>query len=70
MVKISMRIVFQVLEYTILIGLTIVSLLLSWEAIEKYESKDTNLKYRQEEVKSYPTITLCLKLGVLRVKNF
>ena len=61
MVKISVRFVFQVLEYTILIGLTIASLLLSWEAIVKYESKDTNLKVRQEEVKSYPTITLCLK---------
>ena len=61
MVKISVRFVFQVLEYTILIGLTIASLLLSWEAIVKYESKDTNLKVRQEEVKSYPTITVCLK---------
>ena len=59
--KLSAKIVFKVVKYAITIGLIVISLLLSWRAFVKFESKDTNLKKRQVEVTKYPTITLCLK---------
>ena len=59
MVRVSAKNVFQVLEYTIFLGLTFISILLSWEAIEKYKARDTNLKRRHEDVKEFPAITIC-----------
>ena len=61
MEKISGKSIFKVFKYIILIGLTFISLFLSWEAFLKYKSKDTNLKKSQEQVKKQPTVTLCLK---------
>ena len=61
MVRVSPRNIFQVLEYAILLGLTFISILLSWEVIEKYKSRDTNLKRRHENVKEFPAITVCFK---------
>ena len=60
MVRITPEIIFKVLEYIILFILTTISLILSWEAFAKYQSKDTNLKRRHQEVRKHPTLTICL----------
>ena len=59
MVKITPEIIFKVLEYIILFLLTTTSIFLSWEAFAKYQSKDTNLKRRHQEVRKHPTLTIC-----------
>ena len=61
MIQLSVRNVFQVLEYLILIGLTIVSIILSWEAILKYKSKNTNLNLKFEKSTVHSTVTICFK---------
>ena len=61
MVKVSVKIIFQILEKILLFGLTIVSLLFSWEAIAKYKSKHTNLKRRHKEADKLPSIAICFK---------
>ena len=58
---IQAKLVFKVIEYIILILLTIISLFLSWEAFVKYKAMETNLQHSLENVTQYPTITICFK---------
>ena len=57
----TLKIVFKTFEYVILVGLSAISIILSWEALVKFQSKDTNFKQRLETVSRYPTITICFK---------
>ena len=57
--RISARIIFKVLEYLILIGLSFVAIYLSMGAFAKYQSMATNLALSFEEVKEHPTMTIC-----------
>ena len=59
MCTIDVRLLFQVFEYLILIGLSVVSIYLSFGAFKKYKSTDTNLAFSFEEVKEHPTIVIC-----------
>ena len=57
----TLKIVFKTFEYVILVGLSVISIILSWEALVKFQSKDTNFKQRLETVSRYPTVTICFK---------
>ena len=59
MSKVNVRIVFKVLEYMIMIGLSFTSIYLSLEAFKKYQSMDTNLALTIQDVQEHPTITIC-----------
>ena len=55
----TLKIAFKTLEYVILIGLSVISIILSWEALVKFQSMDTNLKQRHQIIRRYPTVTIC-----------
>ena len=55
----TLKIAFKTLEYVILIGLSVISIILSWEALVKFQSMDTNLKQRHQTIRRYPTVTIC-----------
>ena len=57
----TLKVAVKILEYVILTGLSVISVILSWEALVKFQSMDTNLKRRQEYVRRYPTVTICFK---------
>ena len=59
MSKVNVRLVFKVLEYLIMIGLSFISIYLSLEAFQKYRSMDTNLALTMQDVREHPTITIC-----------
>ena len=59
MSKVNTRLLFKVLEYLIMIGLSFISICLSLEAFTKYQSMDTNLAHTFQEVQEHPTITIC-----------
>ena len=55
----TLKIVFKTLEYVLLVGLSVISVILSWEALLKFQSMDTNFKQRHEPIRRYPTVTIC-----------
>lgn len=55
----TLKIVFKTLEYVLLVGLSVISVILSWEALLKFQSMDTNFKRRHEPIRKYPTVTIC-----------
>ena len=55
----TLEIIFKIFEFAMFMGLSVISIILSWEALVKFQSMDTNLKQRHETVKRFPTLTIC-----------
>ena len=52
---------FEILEWTLFIGMFIVSMTLTWKVLEQYNSKATSFQVFQEEITKHPTITMCFE---------
>ena len=52
---------FKILGWVLYLGLFITAIIFTWEVIEKFSSGTTGIEKYDEEIKSYPTMTMCFK---------
>ena len=55
---------FKILGWVLYLGLFITSISFTWEVKEKFYSGTTGIEKYDEEIKSYPTMTMCFKEGI------
>ena len=48
----------EFLEWSLFIGMIIISMNLTWKVLDQYNSKATSFQVFQEEITEHPTITM------------
>ena len=51
----------EFLEWSLFIGMIILSMNLTWKVLDQYNSKATSFQVFQEEITEHPTITMCFE---------
>ena len=54
---------FKIIEWILYLVLFAIAIFFTWEAIEKFYSRYLGIEKYDEEIKSYPTMTMCFKEG-------
>ena len=52
---------FKIIEWILYLVLFAIAIFFTWEAIEKFYSRYLGIEKYDEEIKSYPTMTMCFK---------
>ena len=55
---------FKILEWTLYICLSIISIIFVWKIVDKFNSEDVSFKQYKESIKEQPVFTLCFDTGV------
>ena len=55
---------FKIFEWILYLVLFLIAIFFTWEAIDKFYSRSTSIEKYEEEIKFYPTMTMCFKEGI------